>query len=209
MTIGADRRVCFVGDSYVAGVGDPEHRGWVSRVVAESYRAGRPVTAYNLGVRRDTSEDVLRRLPAETAVRWVEGCDNRLVVSFGVNDTTEVDGAVRVAPARSLANLRCIAEHAAARSIPLLVVGPTPVADRDQNTRIEALDELLAEEVLPYVSVFGALQVEHDWMRAVALGDGAHPGAEGYAALAELVLPAWNEWIARSEPCDHGEMVVG
>jgi lysophospholipase L1-like esterase len=195
MTISADRRVCFAGDSYVAGVGDPEHRGWVGRVVAGSYRDGRPVTAYNLGVRRDTSEDVRRRLPAETAVRWVAGCDNRLVVSFGVNDTTEADGAVRVAPGRSVANLRAVAADAAAQGIPLLVVGPPPVDDDDQNDRIAALDERFADEVSPYVRVFGALRSEQDWMRAVALGDGAHPGAAGYHLLAELVLPAWADWL--------------
>jgi acyl-CoA thioesterase-1 len=195
MTISADRRVCFIGDSYVAGVGDPEHQGWVGRVVAESHRDGRPVTAYNLGVRMDTSEDVRRRLPVETGVRWVVGCDNRMVVSFGVNDATEVDGAVRVAPERSVANLRGIAEDAAAQGVPLLVVGPPPVADSDQNDRIEALDERFAEEVFPYVSVFGALHLERDWMRAVVLGDGAHPGAAGYDLLAELVLPAWEDWL--------------
>lgn len=197
MTISADRRVCFAGDSYVAGVGDPEHRGWVGRVVAESYRNGRPVTAYNLGVRRDTSEDVRRRLPAETAARWVAACDNRLVVSFGVNDTTEVDGGVRVAPERSVADLRAIADDAAARGVPLLVVGPPPVDDGDQNDRIAALDERFADEVSPYVSVFGALRSERDWMRAVALGDGAHPGAEGYRLLAELVVPAWEDWLGQ------------
>ncbi|TWF78235.1 lysophospholipase L1-like esterase [Pseudonocardia hierapolitana] len=198
MTISADRRVCFAGDSYVAGVGDPEHRGWVGRVVAQSYRGGRPVTAYNLGVRRDTSEDVRRRLPAETGARWVAGCDNRLVVSFGVNDTTEVDGAVRVTPERSVAHLRGIAEDAVAQGVPLLVVGPPPVAEPDQNERIEALDGLFAgsaDGVFTYVSVFGALRVERDWMRAVAIGDGAHPGAEGYRLLAELVRPAWEDWL--------------
>jgi lysophospholipase L1-like esterase len=197
VTISADRRVCFAGDSYVAGVGDPEHRGWVGRIVAESHRGGHPVTAYNLGVRRDTSADVRRRLPAETAARWVAGCDNRLVVSFGVNDTTEVDGAVRVPPERSVENLRAIADDVAARGVPLLVVGPPPVADAEQNDRIEALDALYAGAVSPYVSVFGALAGERDWMRAVALGDGAHPGAEGYALLAGLVLPAWANWLGR------------
>ena len=82
------------------------------------------------------------------------------MVSFGVNDTTEVDGAVRVAPERSVANLRGIAEDAAAHGVPLLVIGPPPVADRKQNDRIEALDERFADEVFPYVSVFDALQVD-------------------------------------------------
>jgi acyl-CoA thioesterase-1 len=190
VTTSVDRRICFVGDSFVAGVGDPEHRGWVGRIVS-----GWPGTAYNLGVRRDTSEDVRRRLPAETAARWVAGCDNRLVLSFGVNDTTEVDGVVRVAPERSVANLRGIAGDLAAQGVPLLVVGPPPVVDREQNERIAALDALFDEAVSPYVSVFGALVIERDWMRAVAVGDGAHPGAEGYALLAALVRPAWERWL--------------
>jgi acyl-CoA thioesterase I len=195
MAITVDRRICFVGDSFVAGFGDPEHRGWVGRVVGESHHDGRPVTAYNLGVRMDTSEDVRRRLPAETAVRWVAGCDNRLVVSFGVNDTTEVDGATRVAPERSVTNLRWVAEHAAAHGVPLLVIGPPPVDDPAHNDRIEALDARFAQAVFPYVSVFDALRIERCWMREVHLGDGAHPGAGGYGLLAELVLSAWQDWL--------------
>jgi lysophospholipase L1-like esterase len=143
----------------------------------------------------DTSEDVRRRMPAETAVRWAAGCDNRLVVSFGVNDTTEVDGAVRVAPEQSVANLRGIADDAAAQGVPLLVIGPPPVADPEQNDRIEALDDRFAEAVFPYVSVFAALRIERGWMREVHLGDGAHPGGGGYYLLAELVLPAWQDWL--------------
>jgi acyl-CoA thioesterase I len=195
MAITVDRRICFVGDSFIAGFGDPEHRGWVGRVVAESHHDGRPVTAYNLGVRMDTSEDVRRRLPAETAVRWVAGCDNRLVVSFGVNDTTEVDGATRVGPERSVTNLRWVAEHAAAHGVPLLVIGPPPVDDPAHNDRIEALDARFAQAVFPYVSVFDALRIERGWMREVHLGDGAHPGAGGYGLLAELVLSAWQDWL--------------
>ena len=65
----ADRRVFFVGDSFVAGVGDPEHRGWVGRLSERAQRAGAPITAYNLGVRRDTSDDICRRWMDEVAVR--------------------------------------------------------------------------------------------------------------------------------------------
>lgn len=195
MTIPADVRVCFVGDSFVAGVGDPEHRGWVARIAARSHRDGHPVTAYNLGVRRDTSEDVRRRLPAETARRWVPGCDNRLVVAFGVNDTTGSDGRVRVPPERSLANLHAVAEHAAAREVALLVVGPPPVPDPAQNERIAALDRRFAAAGLAYVSVVDDLLADPVWMREVRAGDGAHPGAAGYEVLAALVLPAWRAWL--------------
>ncbi len=59
-----DLRACFVGDSFVAGVADPEHLGWVGRIAARSHQAGRPVIAYNLRVRRETSRDTLRRWQA-------------------------------------------------------------------------------------------------------------------------------------------------
>ena len=157
----ADRRVFFLGDSFVAGVGDPEHRGWVGRLAERAHRAGAPITAYNLGVRRDTSDDVCRRWPDEVAVRRGAGAQERLVVSFGVNDTTADGRRTRVAPERSAANLRALLAEAAGAGLPVLAVGPPPVADRAQNRRIAALDErfaaVAAEAGTPYVGVFGAL----------------------------------------------------
>jgi len=55
-----DLRILFFGDSFVAGTGDATALGWPGRLVAASHDAGRPITAYNLGVRRDTSADVSR-----------------------------------------------------------------------------------------------------------------------------------------------------
>jgi hypothetical protein len=31
-----ESRICLVGDSFVQGIGDPEHRGWVGRVLEVS-----------------------------------------------------------------------------------------------------------------------------------------------------------------------------
>lgn len=183
----------------MAGVGDPEHRGWSGRIAARSHRDRRPVTAYNLGIRRDTGDDVCRRLPAEIAARRAEGCDNRIVVSFGVNDTTLLDDVVRAEPARSVAGLLRVAEHAAAKAMPLLVVGPPPVVDAGQNDRIAALDrgfrDAALERGIPYAGVFDALLAGPVWMREVHVGDGSHPGAAGYALLADLVQPVWRAWI--------------
>jgi lysophospholipase L1-like esterase len=195
----ADRRVFFVGDSYVVGVGDPARRGWIGRLADRSDREGMPVTVYNLGVRRDTSEDVRRRWADEVAVRRVAGSEDRVVVSFGVNDTTGDDGAVRVPAERTVANLTAIVGRAAAVRLPVLVVGPPPVAERAQNRRIAALDERLhaCSDGLgvPYVPVYAALAADPRWTDEVARGDGAHPAAQGYALLAELVAPTWQGWI--------------
>src|SRR3954468_8388553 len=96
-----DLRVCFVGDSFVAGTGDPEHRGWVGRLAAATTAAGRVLTLYNLGVRRQTSEEVAARWAGECAARLPPGADCRVVVSVGVNDATEENGQRRVAPEQS------------------------------------------------------------------------------------------------------------
>src|SRR5829696_6551667 len=99
-------RVCFVGDSFVAGVGDPEHLGWTGRLCAASERAGLPVTRYVLGVRRQTTAEVAERWAAECRPRLSGGdWEPRLVLSTGVNDTTEVDGVPRLAQEQSVAAL--------------------------------------------------------------------------------------------------------
>lgn len=199
MAPSADRRVFFVGDSYVVGIGDPEHRGWVGRIAERSDRGGLPITVYNLGVRRDTSDDIARRWAAEVGARRVAGSEDRMVVAFGVNDTDGGCGPPRVPSDRCVANLRAIAAEAAAARLPMLVVGPPPVDDRVQNRRITALDAQLnatAEELgVPYVSVYAALAADPRWTDEIERGDGAHPGAQGYALLAELVEPAWRCWI--------------
>jgi acyl-CoA thioesterase-1 len=67
-----DRRVLFFGDSLVAGVSDPMGLGWVGRVVAASFAAGTPLTAYNLGVRAETSVQLASRWRQETGPRLSE-----------------------------------------------------------------------------------------------------------------------------------------
>ncbi|GAB7191512.1 hypothetical protein NUM3379_22200 [Kineococcus sp. NUM-3379] len=194
----ADERVCFLGDSFVAGVGDPAHLGWAGRLAASASAAGRRLTAYNLGVRRDTSAQVLARWEAECVPRLPGGCAARVVVSFGVNDTTLEDGRPRVEPERSPLHLAALLDGAAARRWPVLVVGPPPVADTAQNGRTAVLDEafggVCATRGVPYVPVLGALLADAVWRSQVAADDGAHPAAEGYARLAALVRPVWETW---------------
>ncbi|WP_433757791.1 GDSL-type esterase/lipase family protein [Nocardia sp. CA-135398] len=194
-----DLRVCFIGDSFVAGVGDPHCLGWVGRLAAQTYAAGQPLTTYNLGVRMQTSTEILGRWQAECSPRFPDGCDARLVVSFGVNDTTRIDGRPRVAPEQSAANLSELLTQAA--ELPVLVVAPPPIDDTEQNTRSAALDEYFAEicaaAAVPYARIHQPLRDSAVWMREVRAGDGAHPGAAGYDELAALIRPYWREWLAR------------
>ncbi|MBP2188326.1 DUF459 domain-containing protein [Nocardia goodfellowii] len=197
----ADVRVCFVGDSFVAGVGDPLLLGWAGRLGQRAVADGIQLTAYNLGVRRQTSADVLSRCTAECEQRLLAGTDARVVVSFGVNDATQENGGPRVDPAGSAVNLAKLLEQAAERGWQVLMVAPPPIDDVEHNARTAELDERFAEvcasHEVPYIQVHQALLASEVWMREVRDGDGAHPGAAGYDVLAALVLPDWRKWLLR------------
>ena len=60
----------FIGASMTAGYGDPKGLGWVGRVVARTQHPDLDLTAYNLGVRGNTSGDVVARWGAECHPRW-------------------------------------------------------------------------------------------------------------------------------------------
>ena len=191
-----DVRVAFLGDSFTAGVGDPTALGWTGRVVARARAAGADLTGYPLGVRRETTRDVQRRFLAETAPRLRDGEAHGVVLATGVNDTTIEDGARRSTAADSVAAL---GEMLDAARWPVLVVGPALVADPAQNERIAELSRQLhdccAARGTGYVEVAAALAGDAGWPAEVAAVDGAHPGAAGYARLAELVWPAFAGWL--------------
>ncbi|MGE5548576.1 MAG: GDSL-type esterase/lipase family protein [Solirubrobacterales bacterium] len=195
-------RICFIGDSFVNGTGDPECLGWAGRICAEARRAGRDLTCYNLGIRRDTSRCLARRWQQEAACRLPDGEDGRLVFSFGVNDCVIEGGCQRVAPAETLAHAAAMLGQAT-RWRPTVVVGPPPIAEPEINGRIGALStelgRLCAGLHVPYLEVFPALASSAVWMEEVAAGDGAHPRAGGYAVLAQIVgrWAVWQGWVSQ------------
>lgn len=188
----APRCVLFFGDSLVAGVGDPAGGGWVTRVVSACFDQGLRVTAYNLGVRGETSVQVASRWRAETTPRMLPDSDARIVMSFGTNDTTIEHGTVRVPAARSRQALARMLVEARALGFAPLVVGPAPIDDLEQNRRIADLSasfaELCDEHDTPFIAALEPLSASAVWMSEVRAGDGAHPSAAGYQKLAQLLI---------------------
>ncbi|MGW8565999.1 GDSL-type esterase/lipase family protein [Isoptericola sp. NPDC055881] len=197
MTTAPDVRICFAGDSYVAGTGDRSGLGWVGRVVAAALAGGHRLTTYNLGVRGDTSRQVADRLGAELGPRLTGGDEHRVVLAFGVNDMVLRDGRVRLALAASVEALHHAVDVAGAASV--LVVGPPAVDDDAQNVRLRGLTDAFAQECagrgLPFVDTFGITLDDATWRREVGEGDGFHPDAAGYAALAAVVEPPFLAWL--------------
>ncbi|MBW4621420.1 MAG: lipase [Cyanosarcina radialis HA8281-LM2] len=193
-------RICFIGDSFVNGTGDPECLGWAGRICTAARKQGYDLTYYNLGIRRETSADILARWQGEVFRRLPSEYEGRIVLSFGVNDTTIENDKIRVELADSIANTRQILTTAK-QLFPILMVSPLPIADCEQNSRSAKLSARLAEVChqldVPYLDAFPAMLASIVWMNEVAANDGAHPSAAGYSELAGLVQswPGWLSWF--------------
>jgi len=185
-------RLLAFGESFVAGAGDPEHLGWVGRAL----RGRREVTLYNLGIRGATTTKLAGLWRGEAQARLTDQEPCRIVFSFGVNDTWDATGAPRVPAAQSLLNARAMLTGAAELA-PVLLVGPPPVPDAGRQIRIEELSEnlklLCARLKVPFIDIFRPLAADGLWCAEAAAWDGAHPGADGYQRMADLVAahPAW------------------
>ncbi len=181
-------RLCFFGDSFVHGTGDPDRLGWVGRVFSSE------VTAYNLGVRRETSADVAARWHAEARARLPPEFECGLVFSFGANDC-----ARRIERTRSIENAKRILS--AARSwLPARMIGPAIIAD-DAGATERILElcadyaALCAELDVPYLAIAKLVAGSNIWRDEALANDGAHPGRGGYSVVANAVR-AWPAWFS-------------
>ena len=191
-----DVGMVFVGASQTAGYGDPKGLGWVGRVVARTQHPDLDLTAYNLGVRGNTSGDVVARWSGECEPRWKGRAEKRLVLSVGLGDVL-----TGMTMARSRLNLANLLDEAANHGVGTFVVGLTPTLDPDLNRRVEALAEaqadVCARRGVTYVDCFRPLVGHDQWMADLAASpDRAHPGQAGYGLIAWLVLHnGWNDWL--------------
>lgn len=199
MSEGSDvaRRVCVVGDAFVAGVGDPKALGWTGRVAARTPGAG-PLFA--LGVPGEATPGLLSRWQGETGLRFAPDADNRLVVGLGRGDLEQ-----GVSLARSRLNLANVLDDAASREVATFVVGPPPDADAATNGRVEELADAFADvcqrRKVPFVDCFGPLASHEQWYADLAAGDGVHPGQAGYGLMAWMVLHGgWYSWLGLPQP---------
>jgi lysophospholipase L1-like esterase len=191
-------RICFVGDSMVNGTGDREHLGWVGRVLQDERKRHPELTGYNLGVRRDRSDQIRMHWKAEVERRLPAEREGRVVFSFGGNDAAQ-----KRDPALTLQDAEAMLTEAKARW-PVFMVGAVPIMDEGNLARARALDAAYAPLCgrlgVPFLSVFDGLMATPLWLDEARAGDGAHPGAGGYGRMAGLILasPVWRKWMASS-----------
>ena len=191
-----DVGLVFIGASLVAGLGDPKGQGWVSRVVGRTQHPDLELTAYNLGVRGDTSADVLSRWRTECPPRWSGRAEKRLVLSIGTGDAIK-----GVTLARHRLNLANILDDAASAGIGTFVVSPPPSDDEELNAKLDILVEAQADvcsrRSVPFVDCFRPLLGHDQWQSDLAASRVQHhPGQAGYGLIAWLVLHnGWYDWL--------------
>lgn len=192
-----DIRICFLGDSFVNGAYDEAMLGWAGRLCIAATRPDSPITYYNLGVRRNTSRDILLRWEGECALRLPDTCDCRLVLSCGVNDTVIEGGKRRMSPEESCANIRQVLHGAMKYKV--LMIGPTPIADDDQNKRIQAISLAFSREAnalgIPYIDLFSQLVGDDAYRHEVSSNEGLHPRSNGYAKIAGIIRASSSWWF--------------
>jgi len=198
-------RICFFGESYVAGTGDPTYQGWVGRLCSS---AGKDLTAYNCGIRGATSALIRSTWFAEAYARLHAQPLAAIIFSFGTNDSALDSGVPRISGQSQTENTRAILEVASAQW-PTLMIGPpgllgadgTPRA-ADHAERCARTKQLCDELGVPYFDTLAAFPAFKRWCSEAAAGDGAHPGAGGYAEMAEAVgaWPAWKNLIRVRPP---------
>lgn len=194
-------RICFIGDSFVNGTGDDDCLGWVGRICSKARQSGCDITAYNLGIRRDTSADIAARWQYEASLRLTPEHQGRLVFSFGRNDCAfDTMGQARISLNDSVALTTSIL-MAAKAWLPTLMIGPSPAASNDQNERIRHLssqiENICGDVGVPFLSPFEVLLQSKVWVREAQDGDGSHPNRGGYSILADLIAkwPPWCDWV--------------
>jgi lysophospholipase L1-like esterase len=131
----------------------------------------------------------------------IPGADNRVIFAVGANDPTlDEAGRRRIAEDESVRLMSMMLDDCEKLGATALVLSPGPSGIPEHDARSRALGErfgeVCAERGLAYIPVLDDLLASDAWSTSAQSNDGLHPGAAGYAVLAELVLKAgWLEWL--------------
>jgi acyl-CoA thioesterase I len=189
-------KIVALGDSLTAGLGLPQDQGLVPQLQAWLVAQGQDVVLENAGVSGDTTAGGLSRLD------WALGPDaDALIVTLGGNDMLR-----GLDPAEAKSNLEGILKVAAARNLPVLLVGLKAPGNYgpDYKTAFDAMYPALAAEYgTGLVDSFFApifLPGSPELNPALMQADGIHPNKDGVAVVVAMLGPQVVELVAKVKP---------
>lgn len=189
--------VVALGDSLTAGYGLPQGQGLVPKLQAWLDEQGVDAKVVNAGVSGDTTRGGLSR------VEWsLSDQSDAMIVALGGNDLLR-----GIDPTSSRDNLAAILDIAAARDLPVLLVGLEAPSNYGAGFK-EAFDSMYAELSQEYDTLFMPdffeglrvnggtnLQDVREFMQA----DGIHPNAEGVQRIVSVLGPRVEELVERTQ----------
>ncbi|MDV4169419.1 arylesterase [Rhodovulum sp. FJ3] len=178
--------IAALGDSLTQGYGLPADQGFVPQLDRWLTAQGADVTMINAGVSGDTTAGGLSRID------WTLTDDvDALIVALGGNDVLR-----GIPPETARANLTGILDRAAARDLPVLLIGITVPANYgpDYQTAFTAIYPDLAADydALLYPNFLAALTTDTDLdtaFKTLMQSDGIHPNAAGVAKIVNDLGP--------------------
>jgi acyl-CoA thioesterase I len=193
--------VVALGDSLTAGYGLADQaQGLVPQLEGWLKARGHDVVLQNAGVSGDTTAGGLAR------IGWALGPEaDALIVTLGGNDLLR-----GLDPAEARANLDGILKEAAARELPVLLVGMKATANFGPEYKA-AFDGLygdlaqiygtvLAEDFFGGLRAAGADPADPATMAAFMQADGIHPNPDGVRLIVEGLGPKVEELLTKLGP---------
>jgi acyl-CoA thioesterase I len=190
--------VVALGDSLTAGYGLADQaQGLVPQLEGWLKARGHDVVLQNAGVSGDTTAGGLAR------IGWALGPEaDALIVTLGGNDLLR-----GLDPAEARANLDGILKEAAARELPVLLVGMKATANFGPEYKA-AFDGLyvdlaqiygtvLAEDFFGGLRAAGADPADPATMAAFMQADGIHPNPDGVRLIVEGLGPKVEELLTK------------
>ena len=181
-----------LGDGFVYGLGASRFNGWANQLLHQTVDHIGPVNYYNLGIPGEDSVTVANRL-RELVPRRVTGQDNRLVLSFGLQDTAEVDGKPLLSNQASTDALKQLIVKTR-QHFKLLMVGMPPVYEPQRNAWVKRLSglqhEVCQKAHVPFIDLYTALADDVQYKRRLLSTDRVHPDAQGHQKICDLI---WND----------------
>lgn len=189
--------VVALGDSLTAGYGLPQGQGLVPKLQAWLDEQGVDAKVVNAGVSGDTTRGGLSR------VEWsLSDQSDAMIVALGGNDLLR-----GIDPNSSRENLAAILDIAAARELPVLLVGLEAPSNYGAGFK-EAFDSMYAELSQDYDTLFmpdffeglrvnGGTNLQD--VRVFMQADGIHPNAEGVQRIVSVLGPRVEELVERTQ----------
>ena len=193
--------VVALGDSLTAGYGlEDQSTGLVPQLEGWLKAKGHDVVLQNAGVSGDTTAGGLAR------IGWALGPEaDALIVTLGGNDLLR-----GIDPGEAKANLDGILKEAAARKLPVLLVGMKSTAnfgpeykaafDGMYGELAQSYGTILAEDFFAGLRAAGADPADPASMAAFMQADGIHPNPEGVKLIVEGLGPKVEELLAKLAP---------